>query len=332
MPVETELYDTLGIAPDATENEIKKAYRNLAKIHHPDKGGDEDMFKNITAAYEVLRDKERRDTYDRFGKNGFKGGAGIPSDIFSHLFGGKFGGIFNMFRDVHNATRKEQPVVYKRQVTLEELCTRRILNIKVTRRRVCACQKDAAAERKCTDCGGSGRITTQRAIGPGMIQRMESVCAACRGRGVITIGCGNCSDGTIESPKIFNIYLTPDMHHGYQYKFPGDGNETPGVLAGDFIVMIIHAPHEQFTTQDKNLIYNRKTTLKEALCGYAALVLHPSGENISLEFPGVIPPNGKKILYGKGLDDRGNLTVVHDVVFPDSLTDRQIRKLGEILN
>ena len=331
MPVETELYDTLGVSPIATQQEIKKAYRRLAVTHHPDKGGNEDMFKKITSAYEILKDKNKKDVYDKFGSRGLKGHQGVPSDIFANLFGGGLGDIFNMFRDVKKATQREKPVVYNRSVTLEELCTRKILNIKVTRTRSCVCQKDMASQRQCETCEGKGQIINYKTIGPGMVQGFQRRCDVCAGRGIVSPFCGACKNGKVESPKIFNIYLTPDMTNGYQYKFGGEGNESPGVLPGDFIVRIVHKPHEVFVSRGKNLIYNRKTTLRESLCGYNSIVLHPTGENIVVSFPGVITPGSKIAIKGKGLDKEGDLIVVHDVVFPVSLTDDQMKRLGEIL-
>jgi DnaJ family protein A protein 2 len=333
MPVETKLYDTLEVAPTATTGEIKKAYRKLALKHHPDKGGNEEKFKKITGAYEILKDTEKRQLYDQFGASGLRNSGQIPTDIFSSLFGGSpMSGIFNMFQDMRNAVRKSQPVVYNRAVTLEELCTRKVLNIKVTRDRVCACQQNQSQEQKCSTCRGSGRLQQQRVIQPGVIQQINTVCITCSGRGVIIQSCGSCKNGVIQDPKIFHIHLTPDMNHQYQYKFGGEGNESPGVLPGDFIVVILHKPHEQYKVVQKNLVYTRKTTLKEILCGYNSLVLHPTGENIELSFKGVIDPKGKKLVKGKGLDSSGDLIVLHDVIFPETLTEEQMEKIGEILS
>jgi len=333
MPVETKLYDTLGVSPTASSSDIKRAYRKLALEHHPDKGGDEEEFKKITGAYEILKDEEKRGLYDQFGADGLKNSGRVPSDLFTSLFGGTpIGGIFNMFQDMRNAVRKQPPVVYNRVVTLEELCTRKVIKIKVTRDRVCVCQQNLSQEQKCPTCNGLGRIQQRRVISQGMIQQINTVCVACSGRGVKIQSCGNCNNGVISDPKIFSIYLTPDMGHQYQYKFAGEGNEIPGVLPGDFIVVILIKPHEQYKVVNKNLLYTRKTTLKEILCGYNSLILHPSGENTELSFKGVINPKEPKVIKGKGLDSTGDLVVLHDVVFPETLTGEQMKKIGEILS
>jgi len=334
MPVETGLYDTLGIAPTATPVEIKKAYRKLALIHHPDKGGKEEDFKRITGAYKILVDPEKRKMYDQFGENGLRDSGGLSDDILSSLFGDSpFGNIFNMFRDVRNATRRSPAVTYTRRVTLEELCTRKVINIKVTRNRTCRCQKNISSQTKCKHCKGTGQIQTIRRLAPGMIQQINHICNVCGGRGMIISSCENCKNGVIEVPKIFHIHLTPDMENNYQYKFAGEGNEIPTQLPGDFIVIIVYKPHEQFTLQGKDLMYTRSTTLKEALCGYSCIVIHPSGENILVHtVPGnVVNPKQKTIVNRKGMDSTSNLIIRHDIVFPETLTAEQIKKLSKIL-
>jgi DnaJ family protein A protein 2 len=339
MPVETELYETLEVSPTASQAEIKKAYRKLALIHHPDKGGNQETFKKITAAHEILSDEEKRQVYDTHGKNGLQHSGAVPEDMFASLFGdlgatfgGGFGGVFNMFQNARNAVRRTQPVVYQRAVSLEELCTRKVINIKVTRDRVCNCQKIHSNQSRCSDCNGQGRIVRTMMLGPGIMQQSQAMCGKCKGSGMCSQSCDECKNGIVEEAKVFNIHLTPDMGNGYQYKFAGEGNELPGVLPGDFIVVVAHKPHEQFQVNNMNLVYHRKTTLLEALCGYDSLVLHPSGENVELSFKGVIPPNGEKEIVGKGMDTGGNLVIIHDIVFPEELSAEKQKKLKKILS
>jgi DnaJ-class molecular chaperone len=330
MPVETELYDVLGVKPDATKTEIKKAFRKLALTHHPDKGGDAEDFKRINGAYKILVDDEERRIYDSYGKGGLKNSGHVPADIFENLFGkAGFGNVFNMFRGMHNAIRKTKPVIYKRIVTLEELCTRKVVSIKVTRDRLCECQNESKNE-NCTDCKGTGRITITRRLGPGMIQQMQAQCNKCGGKGKIITSCEKCNNGVVPAAKIFSIHLTPDTPNGHQFKFSGEGNHVPGSTAGDFIVVIGLKPHEQFQLQGKNIVYVRETTLKEALCGYSALIVHPSGENISIELPFVIP-NESNVVKSKGMDDTGDFILRHNIVIPNDLTQEQRNKLREIL-
>lgn len=341
MPLETDLYDTLEISPTATQAEIKKAYRRLALVHHPDKGGDQEAFKKITAAHEILSDEEKRQVYDTHGKNGLQHSGAVPEDMFSSLFGnfgatfGNFGNVFNVFQTARNAVRRTQPVLYKRVVTLEELCTRKVINIKVTRDRVCECYRGAgnggAGNNSCSGCNGQGRIVRTMMLGPGLMQQSQSICGQCRGTGMLGHSCGECKNGVKENPKVFNLHLTPDMGNEYQYKFVGEGNELPGVLPGDFIVILVHKPHEQFQVNGADLRFHRKTTLLEALCGYNSLVLHPSGENVEISFQGVISPNEERVIPRKGMVAEGNLIIIHDIVFPETLSKEQQKKLTKIL-
>lgn len=318
-----ELYETLEVSTDATQEQIKKSYRRLALIHHPDKGGDEATFKKIKNAYDILKDPEKRSMYDRFGLQE-DGGSPMP-DIFSNIFGGGLGNIFNMF--TNSQVQKSKPIVYTREVSLDELCTRKVIKIKVNRDSVCPCRQEKFNRNQCSSCGGRGSIVKDN--GP---FKMISGCPHCGGQGFTIPFCKDCKKGMTEDSKIFNIYLTPEMGDNYQYNFPGEGNQYIGELRGDFIVCIKHKKHPQFKVHSGHLVYERRTSLREALCGYSSIILHPNGESINLEFPGVIGPNCKKVIDGKGMISTHDLIVHHDIYFPESLTEEQVRSLGKILN
>lgn len=330
MPVETELYDTLKVSVSASHIEIKKAYRKLALQHHPDKGGDADTFKKISAAYEILSDKEKKELYDKHGKNGLERSNTVPHEMFANLFNqSPFNGLFNMFNNVRKAQEKHISCTHKRVVTLEEICTRRILKIALTRDRLCECQKKLDSRYKCGDCNGNGKIVRTMQLGP-MIQQIVQPCMKCQGHGTIARFCGNCKNGVVETQKIFSVHLTPDIYSGYQYKFSGEGSEVYGKLPGDFIVEIHIQNHPQFVLQNKDLLYTKKITLVEALCGYEDILTHPSGEKIELKFQGVINPNEERMVIAKGINTEGNLRVLHTVIFPKSLTDIQSKQIKEI--
>lgn len=330
MPVETKLYDLLGVKPDASTSEIKKAFHKLALVHHPDKGGDPDKFKRINGAYEILRDEKEREIYDKYGPDGLKNDGHVPEDLFHNLFANNgFGHIFNVFKGMHNAYIQTRPVVYNRTVTLEELCTRKVISIKVTRDRLCECQKDSKPE-QCNECKGNGSISHLKQLGPNAFQQLRVQCTKCNGLGKIIKSCDKCKNGVVQKSKVFSIHLTPDTLTGYQFKFEGEGNHAPGSTAGDFIVSVSVKPHEQFGVNGKNLIYERQITLKEALCGYSVEVAHPSGENILIELPFVVP--GKDVIMkGRGMNTESDLIVRHRISIPTDLTDEQRDKLRDIL-
>jgi len=206
MVVSTEFYDILKVQSNATTIEIKKAYRRLALSHHPDKGGNEEEFKRITEAYEVLSDNKKRKEYDIFGKN--KIPRVTQSDVFSNLFNGIPVQIFNMF----NTSNKNNPIVYDRKVDLEEICTRKIINIKVLRNRLCQCQNNSE---KCETCKGNRFISHQQQFGP-FTRHINTKCATCNGTGIKNLGCKECKNGIIQKSKVFHVHLTPEMVSGKQ--------------------------------------------------------------------------------------------------------------------
>lgn len=164
----SKYYNLLGVDKKATEQEIRKAYRKKALKEHPDKGGDPDKFKELTAAYEVLCDKDKREVYDRYGEDGIKEGRGGPgmhgADIFSQMFGG------GMARE--RGPQKGKSVQHAIKVTLEDIFKGKTSKIAVNRDRICvACMgkggKDGACS-TCPGCKGRGMKTQMTMLGPGM--------------------------------------------------------------------------------------------------------------------------------------------------------------------
>merc|ERR1712159_712858 len=165
-------YDLLGVDKDASESEIKKAYRKLAMKHHPDKGGDPDKFKEMTEAHTVLSDPDKRQRYDRFGADGVEGGGGGGGDdLMSHLFGG--GG-----RRRNDGRKKGQNVVHQLKVSLEDLYNGTTKKMKMTREVI----DQETGVKKCSECNGKGVTVRVIRMGP-MVQQMQQACDACEGQG-----------------------------------------------------------------------------------------------------------------------------------------------------
>ena len=165
-----KFYKVLGVDKNAEYNTIKKAYFKLARTHHPDRGGDKEKFQEIQAAYEVLSDKEKRETYDRYGEDGLKegGGGGGMDDLLSQMFGG--GGRRGPGGPPQK--KKGKPVMHPLKCTLEEIYNGKTTKIAVNRDRICeACEgrggKEGAVQ-KCTTCRGRGIVTRMTQLGPGM--------------------------------------------------------------------------------------------------------------------------------------------------------------------
>jgi DnaJ family protein A protein 2 len=162
----SKYYDLLGVDKKANENEIKKAFRKLAMKLHPDKGGDENKFKEVSLAYEVLSDPKKRDLYDKYGEDGLKeGGAHQAGDIFSQMFGGGMRGP--------QGPRKVKAKTVQIEVQLADLYNGKEVSFEVNRQRLCAkCDgiggSDKTAVQNCTACKGRGVRVMMQQLGPGM--------------------------------------------------------------------------------------------------------------------------------------------------------------------
>ena len=184
-PADTqEYYDILGVAKDATPAQIKKAYRKLAIKNHPDKGGDPEKFKKISVAYDTLSDPEKKELYDKYGKEGVEqggGGARNADDIFSMFFGGGGGGGRRQ-----RGPRKGKDVVHPLKVSLDDIYNGKVVKISVNRQRMKYPKgmDSASAIRTCDACDGRGFVVQIRRMGP-MIQQVQQPCSKCGGTGKI---------------------------------------------------------------------------------------------------------------------------------------------------
>merc|ERR1712159_885455 len=168
----SKYYDILGVDKDASESEIKKAYRKLAMKHHPDKGGDPDKFKEMTQAHSILSDPEKRSNYDRFGEDGEQmGGGGGGDDLISQMFGGGGG---RRQRGPKQGESVQRPL----PVTLENLYSGVTKKLKIQRQTI----DKSEGVKKCAQCGGKGVTIRTVRMGP-MIQQMQAACQVCEGQG-----------------------------------------------------------------------------------------------------------------------------------------------------
>jgi len=349
MVKETKLYDILGVPADADENQLKKAYRKLAMKFHPDKnqGNPEaqEKFKEISEAYGILSEPEKRQLYDTHGEQGLKEGGGRghgfgggdPFDIFNMFFGGGGGP-----RGGRRGPQKGKDVVHQLGVTLENLyngCTKKLsLQKKVLCNSGCngtGVQAEFADRRDaiqtCSTCKGQGMVIKTRQIGPGMMQQMQSVCHKCHGEGKSMnpkYTCKACNGNkTTKERKILEIHVEKGMEEGHKIMFRGEGDQEPDIEPGDVVIILIEKKHEVFERKAQNLLMEMDIDLVEALCGFRRCVQTLDQEHdreiVVTCLPGeVIKSSDVKMVVGEGMPykgnpfERGNLIIKFTVNFP----------------
>jgi len=250
-PVDTtKLYETLEVEKTATAAQIKKAYRKLAVKHHPDKGGDEHKFKEISAAYEILSDEEKRKNYDKHGLEGVDddGAAARGEDLFSMFFGG--GG-----RRGRSGPRKGPSVNHPIKVSLEDLYNGKTVKLAVNRKVI------VGEANVCSRCDGRGAVMEVRQIGPGMITQMQRACPDCNGQ-------GNTAKTKTER-KVLEVHIEKGMKHNEKVSFSGMADETPGVETGDVNFIIQEKEHSLFKRKGADLLVTKDISLNQALTGFA---------------------------------------------------------------
>ncbi|CBZ55092.1 DnaJ domain containing protein, related [Neospora caninum Liverpool] len=338
----TKFYEILEIDRTASVADIKKSYRKLAIKHHPDKGGDPEKFKEISRAYEVLSDPEKRRIYDDHGEEGLEGGgAGAdPTDIFD-LF---FGGGRRMSRQT--SKKKGEDIVSAMKVTLEQMysgATKRMaINKDVLCKQCNGIGGPADALTTCPDCDGHGVKVVTRQIGP-MIQQTQSVCPACKGAGKTMDAskrCKSCTGkGVVKERKILEIYIEKGAKNHHKVIFRGDADERPNEIPGDVIFILEQQEHAVFKRRGNDLFMTKKISLLESLCGYKFVLTHLDGRQLLIQSPPdtVTKPEAVQIIKGEGMPQqknpflKGDLFIVFEVEFPEHVSDADAKKLAQIL-
>ncbi|KAL5684063.1 hypothetical protein ACJX0J_010448, partial [Zea mays] len=283
----TRYYEILGVSKDASQDDLKKAYRKAAIKNHPDKGGDPEKFKELAQAYEVLSDPEKREIYDQYGedalKEGMGGGGGMhdPFDIFQSFFGGgsPFGGGGS---SRGRRQRRGEDVVHPLKVSLEDLYNGTSKKLSLSRSVLCSkCNgkgSKSGASSRCAGCQGSGFKVQIRQLGPGMIQQMQHPCNECKGSGE-TISdkdrCPQCKgDKVVQEKKVLEVFVEKGMQNGQKITFPGEADEAPDTVTGDIIFVLQQKEHPKFKRKGDDLFYEHTLTLTESLCGFQFVVTH----------------------------------------------------------
>lgn len=262
----TKFYKLLEVEKTASPDVIRKAYRKMAVKHHPDKGGDVELFKEMTKAYEVLSDENKRRRYDEGGEEAVsgEGGGGDPSDLFDMMFGGQ-GGRGGGQRQ----RKKTKDVVHNLGVTLEQLYNGATKKIAVSRDVL-----EKGAVKECSECDGRGVKIQIIRMGP-MIQQAQAPCGACGGVGK-TFKCK-------KEREILEVFIEKGCPSGHKITFSGKADEHPDADPGDVVFTIGVKDHPRFHRKHADLYVHKTISLREALCGYTLEVEHLDGRKLLIK-------------------------------------------------
>jgi molecular chaperone DnaJ len=348
-----DYYEILGVAKNANEDEIKKAYRKLAIKYHPDKNPDdkaaEEKFKEAAEAYEVLSDPEKRQRYNQFGHAGVGGAGGAGGfggmnmdDIFSQfgdIFGGAFGGFSGGGGRGGRRVARGTNLRVKVKLTLKEIANGVEKKIKVNKHVSCKTCNGSGAKNgqyeTCRSCNGSGTITRVQQTILGAMQT-QTTCGTCHGEGrIVKDKCNTChGDGIVREEEVIAINIPAGVAEGMQLSMNGKGNAAPrGGINGDLLILIEEEEHPYLKREGNHLIYYLNIGFPDAALGTSVEIPTVDAKaKIKIE-PGT--QSGKVLrLKGKGLPDvnsygRGDLMVEISVYTPTNLSSDEKRILEE---
>ncbi|HAS84762.1 MAG TPA: molecular chaperone DnaJ [Candidatus Yonathbacteria bacterium] len=347
-----DYYKTLGVDKNASQDEIKKAFRTLAHKHHPDKGGDEKKFKETSEAYQILSDEKKRKEYDTYGSagpgQGYGGGqGGFDASGFSGFQGGQgFDGVDlnDIFGDFFGGGRREQArrgrdIAVDLEVSFSEAIFGVEHKVRITKTSACdTCHgsgaKPGAKMKECAHCKGKGRTQeTVRTILGTFAQERE--CATCNGSGKVPEEkCAVCKGaGVARKEEQITIRVPAGIQNGEQVRLAGAGEATQNGKAGDLYVRIHVGQHKIFHREGHNLVMSLNVKLSDALLGAEYPVQTLDGE-IKLKIPKGVSSGEVLRVREKGVPldakRRGDLLIKLEVKTPTKLS-RTAEKLVEDL-
>tara|TARA_R110000824_G_scaffold12540_4_gene55129 strand:+ start:2249 stop:3256 length:1008 start_codon:yes stop_codon:yes gene_type:complete len=314
-----DYYKTLNIKSNSSPDEIKKAFRNLSKTHHPDKGGDENTFKEISEAYDTLGSQDKRRDYDHQRTNPFHGrnhhGASPNMDDL-------FGQFFN--RGQRQQMRKGRSLNISLTISLEDVFFGHTKKLKYNREMKCGtCKGSGGRAHTCHICNGEGHV--DNVVGNAFFRQIRrEPCTQCNGQGKIIVqACNNCGGkGTQTTPNTVDFKIPANLQTGQIYTFRSFGDDIENGVAGDLSVQIVVTRHEHFKVVHKDLIYEVKIPIVKMLIGTQITVPFFTGP-LTVTIPPLSDLTTSFNMRGKGMatpEGTGDLLIKPNVVIPKSLT------------
>jgi DnaJ-class molecular chaperone len=348
--MDNEYYDTLGVARDATADEITKAYRKLALKYHPDKNPgkveSEEMFKKVSGAYQVLNDAEKRKSYDQFGKARLNGNSQMPDmDMFREMFetmGSMGGGIpgmggFNFMGGMPgmqgHSQSQTQPIKLPYMASLEELFMGANAKVSYDRQLKCSpCEGNGFTDckpHKCAQCNGNKQVQQMMRHGP-MMQMVNVVCPGCQGTGsdkdpkTASLKCPKCSAlGYTTSNETIEFRITQGLSRQKIVIEKNKGHYIQSTSQYSDVVIIIETKeHELFHLDGLNLELVIPIKLGDAICGFKHTIKYLDGTYLTFSSENCVSPRTIKRIGSMGMkaeqvNRRGDLIIRFDIEFPD---------------
>lgn len=347
-------YEILGVDKKASQDDVKKAFRKLAQKHHPDKGGDESKFKEITEAYSILSDAKKRREYDNYGQtfnggsagaqgnpfggfdfSGFARNGGVEFDI-SDLFGGGFGDIFG---GGQQRARRGRDISIDIEIPFKESilgATREVLITKVGKCDTCKGNgaKPNTEMNTCPTCNGAGRVHETRDTMLGAISSVRT-CSTCEGSGKVPKeACDTCKGrGVLKRQEELKIQIPKGIDGGEMIRMPGMGEAIKNGTSGDLYVKVHVKPHPVFRKDGINLIMQAPLKLTDALLGTTLTITTIDDKQLEVKVPPMTATEETLRIRNKGVvsdHGSGDLLIKLSASLPKKLSSKAKKAIEEL--
>ena len=344
-------YDILGVDKKATKDDVKKAFRKLAQKHHPDKGGDEAKFKEITEAYAVLGDEKRRREYDSYGQtfqggNPFGGAGGFDFSDFQNFQGGVefdlsdlFGDIFAGARGGGRRVRRGRDISIDVEISFKDSVLGTKRSVLITKIGTCDTCTGTGAKPgtellTCSACSGSGRVHETRNSPLGAFTSVRT-CSVCEGSGKVPKErCKECSGhGILRKEEDVKLDIPKGIDDGEMIRMPGKGEAVKGGVPGDLYIKVHVKPHAIFRKEGANLVMNLPIKLTDALLGTTVSISTIEDKQLEVKVPPMNKTEEMLRIRGKGVTfegGAGDLLIRVSATLPKKLSTKAKKAIEEL--